>query len=89
MIRVRPRGRIRPAGPNVEAMTRRTVTPQRYVTYTKAALWLLSIIVVSGGAVRLTGSGLGCSDWPNCEEDQFFSELEYHNISSPSSSTTT
>jgi len=28
-------------------------------------------IVVTGGAVRLTGSGLGCSDWPECEPGQF------------------
>ncbi|WP_106347947.1 COX15/CtaA family protein [Antricoccus suffuscus] len=26
-------------------------------------------IVVSGGAVRLTGSGLGCSTWPKCTSD--------------------
>ena len=35
------------------------------------ALLLLSAIVVTGAAVRLTGSGLGCSDWPNCEPGQF------------------
>jgi cytochrome c oxidase assembly protein subunit 15 len=35
------------------------------------ALGLLCAIVVSGAAVRLTGSGLGCSDWPNCEPGQF------------------
>jgi len=23
-----------------------------------------ALLVVSGGAVRLTGSGLGCPDWP-------------------------
>ncbi|UZN05004.1 COX15/CtaA family protein [Cellulomonas sp. S1-8] len=28
-------------------------------------------IVVTGGAVRLTGSGLGCSTWPECEPGQF------------------
>lgn len=28
-------------------------------------------IILSGGAVRLTGSGLGCSTWPNCEPGQF------------------
>ncbi|HJB11662.1 MAG TPA: COX15/CtaA family protein [Candidatus Brachybacterium merdavium] len=28
-------------------------------------------IILSGGAVRLTGSGLGCSSWPNCEPGQF------------------
>jgi cytochrome c oxidase assembly protein subunit 15 len=25
------------------------------------------VIVVTGGAVRLTGSGLGCPEWPTCE----------------------
>lgn len=58
----------------------RNVTPERYRSWTRAALWALTIIVVSGGAVRLTGSGLGCSDWPNCEEDQFVADLEYHNL---------
>ena len=29
-------------------------------------LFLQSLIVVTGGAVRLTGSGLGCSTWPEC-----------------------
>lgn len=28
-------------------------------------------IVVTGGAVRLTGSGLGCSTWPQCEPGRF------------------
>ena len=40
----------------------------------KTALWKLSslmvftqsAIVVTGGAVRITGSGLGCSTWPEC-----------------------
>jgi len=59
-------------------MTRSSLTPERYITYTRAALWSLAIIVVSGGAVRLTGSGLGCSDWPNCQEDQLVADLEYH-----------
>ncbi len=33
-----------------------------------SALLLLSqsFIVISGGAVRLTGSGLGCPSWPEC-----------------------
>lgn len=29
------------------------------------------VLVVTGGAVRLTGSGLGCSTWPECEPGQF------------------
>lgn len=35
------------------------------------ALVLLCAIVVTGASVRLTGSGLGCSDWPNCESGEF------------------
>lgn len=28
-------------------------------------------IVITGGAVRLTGSGLGCPTWPKCTEDSY------------------
>ncbi|MFE9094999.1 heme A synthase [Streptomyces sp. NPDC007264] len=34
-----------------------------------AALVMAVVIVVTGGAVRLTGSGLGCTTWPRCTED--------------------
>jgi cytochrome c oxidase assembly protein subunit 15 len=43
-----------------------------------AALVLLTVIVVTGAAVRLTGSGLGCTDWPNCEKGRLVSPLDYH-----------
>jgi heme a synthase len=33
-------------------------------------------IVVTGGLVRLTGSGLGCPTWPRCTEDSFVSHPE-------------
>ena len=26
----------------------------------------MAVIIVTGAAVRLTGSGLGCDDWPRC-----------------------
>ena len=29
-------------------------------------------IVVTGGAVRLTGSGLGCPTWPECTPGSYF-----------------
>ncbi|WP_369824538.1 heme A synthase [Cellulosimicrobium sp. CUA-896] len=32
-------------------------------------------IIVTGGAVRLTGSGLGCSTWPQCHPGQFTAEF--------------
>ncbi|MEM8708135.1 MAG: COX15/CtaA family protein [Actinomycetota bacterium] len=59
-------------------MIRGAISPERYVQLARAALWSLTIIVISGAAVRLTGSGLGCSDWPACEDDQFVASLEYH-----------
>src|SRR3982751_4938114 len=33
-------------------------------------------IVVTGGAVRLTGSGLGCPTWPRCTEESFVATRE-------------
>ncbi|MEH0469455.1 heme A synthase [Streptomyces hayashii] len=41
-------------------------------TVQRAALFALVmsvVIVVTGGAVRLTGSGLGCPTWPKCTDD--------------------
>ncbi|GGX94807.1 COX15/CtaA family protein [Streptomyces hiroshimensis] len=34
-----------------------------------AAVMMAVVIVVTGGAVRLTQSGLGCPTWPTCTED--------------------
>jgi heme a synthase len=39
---------------------------------------LLCIIVVSGAAVRLTGSGLGCDDWPNCNNEKLIDVSTSH-----------
>nr|WP_227463505.1 COX15/CtaA family protein [Nocardioides lijunqiniae] len=38
------------------------------------------MLVVTGGAVRLTGSGLGCPTWPRCTEESFrpHGELTLH-----------
>jgi cytochrome c oxidase assembly protein subunit 15 len=38
----------------------------------------LAVGIVSGGAVRLTGSGLGCSDWPACTSTSVVAPLQYH-----------
>ena len=43
-----------------------TVTPEQYARVAYVALGALTLIVLSGAAVRLTGSGLGCPDWPKC-----------------------
>ncbi len=56
----------------------RNVTPYSYARVTRLALWALTAIVITGVAVRLTGSGLGCPDWPLCEQDRIVAPLEYH-----------
>ena len=43
------------------------LSPEAYRRVTFAALVALGVIVVTGAAVRLTGSGLGCPEWPNCD----------------------
>jgi heme a synthase len=43
-----------------------TVTPAQYVRFAYVALGALTLIVLTGAAVRLTGSGLGCPTWPKC-----------------------
>jgi cytochrome c oxidase assembly protein subunit 15 len=42
------------------------ISPQRYAQVTLVALGALALIVLTGAGVRLTGSGLGCPDWPKC-----------------------
>ena len=43
------------------------ITPEAYRFITAVALVALGTIIVSGAAVRLTGSGMGCPTWPTCE----------------------
>ena len=55
-----------------------TLSPPAYRRVTLVALVALTFIIVSGAAVRLTGSGLGCPDWPTCADDRVVAPLEYH-----------
>ena len=55
-----------------------TLSPPAYRRVTLFAMLALTFIVVTGGAVRLTGSGLGCPDWPTCAENRVVAPLEYH-----------
>lgn len=52
-------------------MSLRRVTPAGYRRTAVVALVMLCVIVFTGALVRLTGSGLGCSDWPACNEERF------------------
>ncbi|MFJ4962005.1 heme A synthase [Streptomyces sp. NPDC088729] len=41
-----------------------------------SAVVMSVLIIVTGGAVRLTGSGLGCDTWPKCTDDSLFATPE-------------
>jgi cytochrome c oxidase assembly protein subunit 15 len=44
----------------------RTISPVLFRRVALAAVFVLVVIVASGATVRLTGSGLGCPEWPTC-----------------------
>jgi cytochrome c oxidase assembly protein subunit 15 len=54
------------------------LSPRAYRQVTLAALVLLAIIVLTGALVRLTGSGMGCPDWPNCEQGRLVHAANGH-----------
>jgi cytochrome c oxidase assembly protein subunit 15 len=55
------------------------ITPERYFAVSAVALVALTLIVFTGAAVRVTGSGLGCPDWPNCYQNgRLVAELNSH-----------
>lgn len=69
---------------NPLAFIARRWTPQPQ-TVRRAALTALVfsvVIVVTGGAVRLTGSGLGCDTWPKCTDDSLVvtAEMGWHGV---------
>ncbi len=53
-----------------------SITPVKYQKVARISLFLLAFIIVTGAAVRLSGSGLGCSDWPTCKNDQLVAEVD-------------
>ena len=54
------------------------IGPRAYARVTKVAFVLLVLIVFTGAAVRLTGSGLGCPTWPKCHGHLVTTKLDYH-----------
>ena len=42
------------------------------------ALVAVTVIIVTGAAVRLTGSGLGCPNWPTCDKGRVVAPVRYH-----------
>jgi cytochrome c oxidase assembly protein subunit 15 len=54
------------------------LSPRAFRRLTLINLILLVAIIVSGAAVRLSDSGLGCSDWPRCSPEQFIDVTSSH-----------
>lgn len=54
------------------------LSPRAFRMVAAGAVWALALTIVSGAAVRLTGSGLGCPDWPNCTASGVVAPLQFH-----------
>jgi len=54
------------------------VGPRQFRLLADASLVAVCVIVLTGAAVRLTGSGLGCPDWPSCFHRRFTPPLSFH-----------
>src|SRR5579884_2709798 len=54
------------------------VSPTAFRRLTVVAAVLLALVVVTGAAVRLTGSGLGCPTWPRCTSTSLVAPASYH-----------
>ncbi len=55
-----------------------TVSPIAFRRIALGAVVALVLVIVSGAAVRLTGSGLGCSTWPKCDATSVVAPMQYH-----------
>jgi cytochrome c oxidase assembly protein subunit 15 len=54
------------------------ISPRAYQWICLVTVAAVAIIIVTGAAVRLTGSGLGCDDWPRCTENSFVGVSNYN-----------
>ena len=57
-----------------------TVSQKTFRTVIGTALGSLSVIIFTGAMVRLTGSGLGCADWPRCNATKFVDVSTGHTL---------
>lgn len=65
-------------------MNRNPWRPDRstVIWWSVATLIANTLIILTGGLVRLTGSGLGCPTWPKCTDESFVPhrELGFHGV---------
>ena len=59
------------------AVRARTLTPAGFLRLAAGSCFALFLVVTSGAFVRLSGSGLGCDNWPRCG-DKPYPERGYH-----------
>nr|WP_258396416.1 COX15/CtaA family protein [Streptomyces sp. Amel2xB2] len=62
--------------PAAYVAARWTPAPRTVRKAALSALVMSVVIIVTGGAVRLTGSGLGCDTWPKCSSDSLYATSE-------------
>ncbi len=55
----------------------RTLSPAGFLRLAATSCFSLFVVVTSGAFVRLSGSGLGCDNWPRCG-DKPYPERGYH-----------
>src|SRR3954466_11530801 len=75
--------RLRMAVAQPSAPVRRqrfTIDERGYRVVADLALVTLTLIIFTGAAVRLTGSGLGCPQWPKCDGGRLLPELQAHTL---------
>ena len=41
-------------------------TEKRFIKANRITIFVLFLVILAGGVVRSTGSGMGCPDWPKC-----------------------
>jgi len=59
-------------------MRKLSITPKGFLRVAQTAFGSLYLIIITGSLVRLTGSGLGCADWPRCSESKFVDVSNSH-----------
>ena len=62
---------------SVRRRLREPVSSRRFLQLAVGAVVALGLVVTSGAFVRLTGSGLGCDNWPRCGSTPF-PALSFH-----------
>ncbi len=64
--------------PDSEDRPRFTMSLRRYRQIAIITVAGVCFLTIAGAVVRLTGSGLGCDDWPNCNNERFIDVSSGH-----------